>query len=174
MAYFAGKLEEDIEFENCMNSDSGKIVLPSFTMLPNDIHRNILWQKWRGSPRASTIWLLIGYIIRRKMNNPIADKIYYEYYKKRKLLVARYTQQGLADLFGYNDRRGINNHIKACEKEGVLKVEEMPWKSRKIKIYIFGSWQKLGDAYVETLDMFTKFRKEEAKRRLEEEFKKQG
>lgn len=171
MAFLEERLEEDVVFERCLRESKDEFKQPSFTMIPNDIHRNILWERWRGTPRASTVWLLIGYILRKKVNNPIADKIYEEYYKKRNLLVARYTQQGLAELLEYNDRRAINNHLKACEKDKVFHTEDMIWGTRKIKIYIFGSWEnKTGCNYVETFDMFREFRKREADRLLEKKF----
>lgn len=171
MVFFEKRLDEDVEFENCISKQPGKVSMSSFTMTPNDIHRNITWEKWRGTPKASTVWLLIGYIIRKRMNNPIADKIYENYYKERHLLVARYTQQGLANMFGYRDRRGINNHLKACERDSIFKIEEMPWGNRTIRIYIFGSWEnKTGCNYVETFDMFTKFRKEDADKRIVKKF----
>ena len=159
--------EEDEEYEKCIIETPGEFSHASFTMIPNDIHRNITWARWRSRPRASTAWLLIGCIIRKEMKNKLADAIYKEYFLKRKLLVARYTQQGLAELFGYADRRAISNQLVKCEKEGIFKIEMMPWRNKKKRIYIFGSWENTtGIHHVETIDMFTKFRKEEAERKL--------
>lgn len=171
MAFLEERLEEDLEFERCVTETPGMFKQASYVQVPNDINRNVIWQKWRGTPRASTAWFLIGHIIRARCKNPIADAIYNNYYKKRHLLAARYTQQSIAEIFGYSGRSAVNNHLKSCENDGIFRVEEMPWGSRKIKIYIFGSWEnKTGCNYIETFDMFTKFRKEEADRILSKKF----
>lgn len=173
MDFLEEREKEDIEFEQCINAVPGEFKQASFTMLPNSMHRNVPWQKWRGSPKASTVWWLVGYIIRAKIGNPIADRIYEKYYKKRHLLVARYTQQSIAEIFGYRDRRAVNNHLMACKNEGIFRVEELPWGNRKIKIYIFGSWEnKTGCNYIETFDMFNKFKKLDGNRKLAKKFTK--
>ena len=165
---------EDKEFEAAVNKAPAVVEVKSFIKVPNDLLRNAIYEKWRGTPRASTAWMLLGYVIRSRINNPIGDKIYEEYYLKRHLLAARYTNQGLADLFGYKGRQRVNNHIIACEKEQIFRVEKMPWTSRgrtrNIYVYVFGSWKYAGDPAddhrVETIDMFSKFRKELAESKL--------
>jgi hypothetical protein len=112
-------------------------------------------------------------VIRAKMNNRIADFIYKEYFIKRKLLASRFSQQGLAELLGYASKKGINNQLMKCEKEGVFRVEwlKVPWRKKKLKIYVFGSWEnKTGNDHVETIDMFTKFKKEDAEKKLKKKF----
>jgi hypothetical protein len=115
----------------------------------------------------------MAYIIRKNCGNAIADTIFERYYIKRNLLVARYTHQGLANLLGYKGRSAVHNHLTDCKNMGLFKTEEMPWYShgrkRAIKIYIFGSWKRIDDeTYIETYDLFTKFKQIEAKRRLDE------
>lgn len=175
MKYEDDYFEEDKEFEECINKCPPVFKQASFVKEPMDIIRNVTYEKWRGSKRASTAWLLFGYTIRARCGNGIADAIYEKYYKKRKLIAARYTHQGLSEIMDYKDRRAIWNHLTACKKEGIFYVEEMPWTSRgrtrDIKIYVFGSWENVGgDNYIETVDMFTKFRKEDADSRLAKKF----
>ena len=175
MEYEEAVFNEDKEFEKAIVKAPAIFKQSSYIKEPMDIIRNVEYQKWRGTPKASTAWMLLGYVIRARCGNGIADKIYEEYYKKRHLLAARYTHQGLADMFGYKGRQGVTNHIKACKDEGIFTIEEMPWfsrgRTRNIKIYVFGSWQNIDDNYIETIDMFTKFRKESAEKKLSEIFK---
>ena len=150
--------DENKEYEDCITKAPATVTKESFVKLPTRLMRNKFYQKWRGTQRASTAEFLMGFVIRKKYGNSIADKIYEEYYCKRQLLVARFTQQGLADRLGYKDCRGVNNHMTKLEKEGIFKVHDNRWNGRKLKIYEFGYWDDVtGNDYFEVIYMYKKF-----------------
>lgn len=160
MHYHEEVFDEDKEYENHIVSCPPTIVRESFVKIPNKIIRNPFYQKWRATSRASVADFLFGFVIRNKCGNPIADHLYNEYYVKKKLLVARFTHQGLAERLGYKDRRGINNHMVVLEEEEVFKVHIEPWRNREIRVYEFGAWENLqGCNYIEIIHMHRKFSK---------------
>jgi len=157
--------EEDYTYEN-QEMEATLIKTPptmthdSYTKISTRMLRNPHYQAWRGTSRGSVADFLFGFTIRRKCGNAIADMLYDKYYVGKRLLVARFTQDGLAKLLGYKDRKSINKQMKLLEKEGIFKVHMEPWRGKKIRVYEFGYWEnKTGTDYVEVLHFFCKFNK---------------
>ena len=171
MEYHEEQLDEDKEYEECIVKTSPTFVIESFIKLPTRLMRNRFYQQWRCTKKASTAEFLFGFTIRKRCKNAIADMLFDKYYKEKKLLVARFTHQGLAERLGYKDRRGINNHMVALENEGIFKVHKEPWKNRILRIYEFGTWDnKTGNDYFEIIHMYTKFNKILADYEIEKKF----
>lgn len=168
MEYYEEVLDEDREYEECMIKTPPMIVRESFIKIPTSIIRNPEYQKWRSTSRASVADFLFGFVIRNNCGNSIADFLYKRFYKEKKLLVARFTHQGLAERLGYKDRRGVNNHMIVLEKEGIFKTHIEPWRNRRIKIYEFGSWINVnGTNYIESVYMYNKFHNLHTEKKLE-------
>lgn len=173
MKFHEEVLDEDREFEECIVKSAPIIETESFIKLPSRLMRNCFYQQWRCTKRASTAEFLFGFTIRKKCGNAIADMLYDKYYIGEKLLVSRFTHQGLAERLGYKDRRGINNHMVDLEKEEIFKIHKEPWRNRIIRVYEFGTWDnKTGSDYFEIVHMYTKFNKILASYELEKKFGK--
>ena len=167
------RLDEDKEYEECIVNTPTTVETESFIKLPTRLMRNRFYQQWRCTKRASTAEFLFGFTIRKRCGNAIADLLYNKYYVEKKLLVARFTHQGLAERLGYKDRRGINNHMVELEKENIFTVHEEPWRDRSIRVYEFGTWDnKTGNDYFEIVHMYTKFNKMLATYAIEKKFSK--
>lgn len=160
MDFYEERLEEDKEYEEFICEAPAYVEKISYSKYPTKLQQNPLWQKWRATSRASVADFLFGFSIRKEMKNKIAAKIYYEFYRKRNIIAARFTQQGLAERLGYKDRRGVNNHMVKLAEEGIFKIHYMPWRDREIRVYEFGVWRVENDCdYLETIHMYTKFNK---------------
>ena len=158
--YEEKKIRDDDEYERQLCSVPPTIKISTYTKVATELIRNPLYQKWRGTARGSIAEFLYGFTIRARMNNAIADMLLENYYKEKRLLVARFTMQGLATRLGYKNRAGIINHMKVLEEEGIFKVHIEPWKGRNLRVYEFGYWDIAGvDTYFEVLHMHNKFHK---------------
>ena len=140
----------------------------SFVKLPNALVRNPLYQKWRGTARGSLAEFLLGYIIRGRTNSPVANKILDEFYIEKRLLVARFDNDTLAQKLGYKDRRGIIRHITQLQEEGIIKIHDINnWYDYKVRLFEVGKWKMdKQNRYIEIIHMYSKFHKMLAEKNL--------
>lgn len=157
--------EEDYTYENqemeaALVKSPPTMVHDSYTKISTRMIRNPYYQAWRGTAAGSIADFLFGFAIRKKCGNAIADMLYEKYYRDKKLIVSRFTQEGLAKLLGYKNRKGVEKHMRALEKDGIFKIHMETWRNKKIRVYEFGYWEnKTGTDYVEVLHFFCKFNK---------------
>lgn len=166
MNFYEERLEEDREYEEHMTCSVPIMVRESFVKIPTRVFQSVTFNQWIGKARASVASYLFGFVIRAKMGNKIANHLYQKYYVEQRLLVSRFTQQGLAERLGYRDRRGVNNHMISLYEEGIFKVHEEPWNGRVLRVYEFGNWECVKGNYIENVYMWDKFLKLEAERTI--------
>lgn len=154
-----GRTEEDREFEIELKKYAAIEYRAPFLKIPIPMLRSNIFIQWLTSAKAQSWFRLYSYIIRAKMSSKMASHIYKKYYVEKHKLVARFTQESLAQSLGFKDRRAANNHIVKLEKDGVIKIVDEPWGNRSIRLYEFGTWSKTEDGKSESLHLFSTMRK---------------
>lgn len=143
--------EEDKEFEELVLRTVPIEYQSPFWKLPYPFLRSNVFTKWITESKAQSWIRLYSCVIRADMNNKIASFLYHKYYVGKHKLVARFTQDGLAQSLGYKDRRGVNNHLVKLEKEGVIKIIPEKWNNRYIRVYDFGNWIEEDNTKIERI-----------------------
>jgi len=160
--------EEDKEYEDFILRTVPIEHQAPFWKIAYPFLRSNVFTQWITESKAQSWMRLFSCTIRADMNNKIASFLYHKYYVGKHKIVARFTQDGLAQSLGYKDRRGVNNHIVKLEKEGVIKVIPEKWNNRYIRVYDFGSWHEVDNTKIERLYFDSVMRKKIGELKLKE------
>lgn len=166
--FIEDRSEEDKEFEEFMAKTVPIEYQSPFLKIPCPFLRSNVFTRWITESKAQSWLRLYSFIIRAKMNNKIAAFLYDKYYIGKHKLVARFTQDGLAQSLEYKDRRGVNNHLVKLEKEGVIKIIPEKWNNRYIRVYDFGTWSEVDNSKIERLYFNSVMRKKIGELKLKE------
>lgn len=106
------------------------------------------------SPAMKLYFVLSDNVIRGKMNRPIAQLIYEEFYLKRGLLPSYYREEDLAKKLGYKSKSPVSKAKKVLVQEGFVRTVDFKFYGKHRECYILGERGSEGRPNEETVYAF--------------------
>jgi hypothetical protein len=111
--------------------------------IPDEFFKSNEFLKWFGTKECALYYFLKSYIIRESylFDEPWYHPGYFTYinYFKNGMLVARYSQEDLANIFR-TDKKRIKDRLRGLNKKGFIKKIKTRKGSVDVMYYQFGTW----------------------------------
>ncbi len=122
--------------------------------------------KWLGTPDCKVWNIMVRNIIRAPMKNRFCNKMYRDYYKKGKLVMA-YKLDAIAKKAGLKSRGYLSDIISnMADKEYIIRHSDR-WYGRSVVVYELGA-HDLGVNRHETLHLHVKMIEKAGEKKLDE------
>ncbi|HUT43121.1 MAG TPA: hypothetical protein VMW95_02195 [Desulfobacterales bacterium] len=132
---------DDFDFKPKENKHKQKPMGDQFLALPYKKFFNNEELMKKIANKTGLLLVLLRNIVDWNKNERL--NLYQEYFVKRNLLVASISRHRLAEMFGGSDVRRITAWVKALERDGIIKIEQIPCMDdddhrKKYNVYILG------------------------------------